>query len=142
MPRPEGTSHLRYYAATAVSRATALRPLARLREEAMALREPAPSDPAPGGIPLPPARLRVLVTRQDSDGFVRSGAREAATIRRVVAGAGFELDSLGAILDFGCGCGRVARHWAGLEGPEIHGCDYNPRLVDWTARNLPFMQAR
>jgi SAM-dependent methyltransferase len=63
-------------------------------------------------------------------------------IRRIVAGAGVELDSLDAILDFGCGCGRVARHWAGLESTEIHGCDYNPRLVEWCRRNLPFVDAR
>ena len=142
MPRPAGTPHLRYYADAAVSRATALRPVARLREEVIALREPAPSDPAPGGIPIPPARLRVLVTCAGPEGFVRGGARDAAVIRRVVADSGVELESLDAILDFGCGCGRIARHWAGLEGPEIHGCDYNPRLVDWTARNLPFVQAR
>ena len=45
------------------------------------------------------------------------------------------------VLDFGCGCGRVLRHWAGLEGPEIHGSDYNERLVAWCAANLPFVTA-
>ena len=44
-------------------------------------------------------------------------------------------------LDFGCGCGRVLRHWAGLEGPAIHGSDYYERLVGWCAANLPFVTA-
>jgi SAM-dependent methyltransferase len=48
---------------------------------------------------------------------------------------------MGAILDFGCGCGRVARHWAALEGPEVYGSDYNRELIDWCRANLPFMAA-
>jgi SAM-dependent methyltransferase len=59
-----------------------------------------------------------------------------------VRSAGVELESLSALLDFGCGCGRIARHWAGLDGPAIHGCDYNPELVQWCQRNLPFLDAR
>jgi SAM-dependent methyltransferase len=63
-------------------------------------------------------------------------------IRQTVAVAGVELEELGSILDFGCGCGRVARHWAGLSGPELHGCDLNGELVDWCRANLPFMEFR
>jgi SAM-dependent methyltransferase len=47
-----------------------------------------------------------------------------------------ELEELGAILDFGCGCGRVARYWTSLEGPEVHGCDLSPDAVQWCAENL------
>jgi SAM-dependent methyltransferase len=126
-----------------VSRATALRPVARLREEVIAMRAPAPADPAPGGIPLPPARLRVLVDGwAKPDGFLRGGTADATMIRRTAGEAGAELDGMDAILDFGCGCGRIARHWADLEGPELHGCDYNPRLVAWCNRNLSFFEAR
>lgn len=143
MPRPSGTSPLRYYTAAAVSRATALLPVARLREEVIALRAPAPADPAPGGIPLPPARLRVLVDgHARPEGFLRGGASDAAMIREAVAAAGSPIESMEAILDFGCGCGRIARNWAGLDGPELYGCDYNARLVDWCSRNLAFLEAR
>jgi SAM-dependent methyltransferase len=38
------------------------------------------------------------------------------------------------------GSGRVARHWAELQGPEVHGCDYNEELVSWCAANLPFLE--
>jgi SAM-dependent methyltransferase len=42
-----------------------------------------------------------------------------------------------SILDFGCGCGRVVRHWANLAA-EVHGSDMNGRLIRWCRRNLPF----
>jgi len=45
------------------------------------------------------------------------------------------------ILDFGCGCGRVARHWTDLDGPEIHACDQNKGLIRWCSENLPFVHA-
>jgi SAM-dependent methyltransferase len=47
------------------------------------------------------------------------------------------IGTLDSVLDFGCGCGRVVRHWAGLRGA-IHGCDYNPQSVRWCQRNLTF----
>jgi hypothetical protein len=47
---------------------------------------------------------------------------------------------MSAILDFGVGCGRVARHWNGLSA-EVHGCDYNPVLVEWCKANLPHLRA-
>jgi SAM-dependent methyltransferase len=51
---------------------------------------------------------------------------------------GTVLAEVDRLLDFGCGCGRVTRHWAGLNRPEIHGSDYNRRLVRWCAANLRF----
>src|SRR5262249_11347329 len=42
-----------------------------------------------------------------------------------------------AILDFGCGSGRVIRYWRG--GPaEVHGTDIHPRLIEWCRKKLPF----
>jgi SAM-dependent methyltransferase len=62
--------------------------------------------------------------------------RAGATAIREVLG-----DRLrGTVLDFGCGCGRTVRHWYGQD-LDLHGCDYNPRLVAWCQENLPFMQA-
>lgn len=42
------------------------------------------------------------------------------------------------MLDFGCGCGRVIRHWHDLQGPRVHGCDHDTRPIEWCRRNLPF----
>jgi SAM-dependent methyltransferase len=94
---------------------------------------------APDGLPLPPTRLVVLVAgTPEPEWFLESGALAARSIRDALGNAGVELERLGAILDFGCGCGRVLRHWASLDGPEIWGTDYNERLVAWCRDNLPF----
>jgi SAM-dependent methyltransferase len=97
----------------------------------------------PDGLPLPPARLRLLVDGRSADAerFLWMGEQMAGSIRSAAADAGNPLESLGAILDFGCGCGRVARHWSSLEGPAVYGCDYNAELVDWCVKNLTFMEA-
>jgi SAM-dependent methyltransferase len=97
----------------------------------------------PGGLPIPPARLRVLVGLDlalDTADFLRQGRAQAALIREMTDSA-VPLAEVNAVLDFGCGCGRVPRWFADLEGPEIHGCDYEPRLVRWCDANLPFLRA-
>lgn len=91
------------------------------------------------GLAVPPARLRVMVAgTADAHWFLESGRRTAATIRSALARTGFELESGTRMLDFGCGCGRVARHWRDLDGVDVHGSDYNAQLVAWCARNLDF----
>jgi SAM-dependent methyltransferase len=114
-----------------------------MRERWLTLRAGGGPSTGPDGLPLPPARLRLLVDGRsgDAERFLWVGSRLAESISAAVAASGAEIEGFGAILDFGCGSGRVARHWAGLEGPEIHGCDYNPDLVAWCQGNLPFMRA-
>ena len=91
------------------------------------------------GLPLPPPILRVQVTgTARPEEFLAQSHRAAETIRDAVHRAGRELDALGAVLDFGCGCGRVMRRWAGMSGPSFHGSDYNATLVNWCRSNLPF----
>mgnify|MGYP002039443154 CR=1 FL=1 len=41
------------------------------------------------------------------------------------------------LLDLGCGCGRMARHYPKFTNAEIFGCDYNRRLATWCQKNLP-----
>jgi SAM-dependent methyltransferase len=114
-----------------------------LRERVLAARAAELEGPAPDGLPLPPARLRVLVDGSGTpEGFLAQSDVHARLIRDTLASADVHLERLGAILDFGCGCGRTARRWASLSGPELHGCDYNPQLVAWCREHLPFMEAR
>jgi SAM-dependent methyltransferase len=93
---------------------------------------------APDGQPIPPLDLRILVAASPDIGwFLESGRRGADSIRASLERNGLELTRVAPILDFGCGCGRVTRHWAG-SGVEVHGCDLNPKLVRWCRRRLVF----
>lgn len=94
------------------------------------------------GWPLPPTRLRVLVSQiADAQHFIESGKVDTAIIRALLERNGSPLEQAGSLFDFGCGCGRLARWWAELPNTEVHGSDYNPELVAWCARNLTFMRA-
>jgi SAM-dependent methyltransferase len=92
----------------------------------------------PDGLPLPPPRLILQVTgTPDVEWFLTSGAAAMVSLGDALRAQGVEVSGLRSVLDFGCGCGRVVRHWAGVS-PGVRGCDYNPRLVDWCGRNLAF----
>lgn len=129
--------------ADGLDRTRLLLPAERLREEWLTFRAQDQDATAAAGLPLPPPRLRLLVDGRTGDGaaFLALGAQMCDSIQAAVAAAGAPAEEMGAILDFGCGCGRVARHWVAVEGPEIHGCDYNPDLVDWCAANLRNVRA-
>jgi SAM-dependent methyltransferase len=130
--------------ATGLDRAHLLRPASRLREGWLAARAcDRAVVPAPDGLPLPPSRLRLLVDGRSGEAarFLRVGRQMSRSIAAAAADSGTPIEAMTAILDFGCGSGRVARHWAGVAGPEIHGCDYNRELVAWCGANLPFLHA-
>jgi SAM-dependent methyltransferase len=93
---------------------------------------------SPGALPIPPARLiyRVAATA-DIGWFLEAGERAAASIRSALASVGVRMEDLGAVLDFGCGCGRVIRHWKDLPA-RIEGTDLNAGLVSWCRRHLGF----
>lgn len=94
------------------------------------------------GIPVPPPALRVQVTgfHAERNAWLAASATDAELIRRILARNGRPIEEMGAVLDFGCGCGRVARHWAGLDGTAIHGADVSRPAVRWCRRNLKFME--
>lgn len=82
-------------------------------------------------------RFRVIGNRE-VDGFLRLGASDALKIRAAYeAVAARPWDSLGPVLDWGVGCGRVARHLAPALGERFHGCDIDADNVAWCAGNLP-----
>lgn len=125
----------------ALDRMSLLAPVYRAYERMRAVRASEHWDDS-GGFPVPPSRLRVEVAGTPGiEWFLESGRQQAEIVRSAAERSGAPLESLGRMLDFGCGCGRVLRHWAGLAGPEIHGSDYNERLVGWCAANLPFVAA-
>jgi SAM-dependent methyltransferase len=126
----------------ALDRMALLAPVYRAYERVRSVRGSEDGILDASGLPVPPPRLRVEVAGTAGlEWFLDSGRQQAGIIRAAAERNDAPLESTGSLLDFGCGCGRVLRHWAGLDGPEIYGSDYNERLVGWCAANLPFVTA-
>lgn len=90
--------------------------------------------------PLPPVDLVTRVgTVEGADPFdfyLREGAAVRARIERLLP-AGWDWTGKRA-LDFGCGSGRVLRHFLELDpGPELWGCDIDQGSIAWLQANLP-----
>lgn len=96
-------------------------------------------------LPLPPGRLMYQIGgTSDLDWFVQSGRWAVQDLRAILETHDRTPERLDALLDFGCGAGRVMRHWASLaqSGVALHGTDYNPKMVAWCRRRLPFATFR
>jgi SAM-dependent methyltransferase len=104
---------------------------------------------SPGhGLPLPPAALRHRVGPNSSRAeFLHVGALCASDLSGVYAGLGRDPAGDRRWLDFGCGCGRVARHLLakgalerlgiGALSPLAYtGVDVDRRQIAWVARHL------
>ena len=58
--------------------------------------------------------MHLVAGTADAAWFLEGGARAADSIRSTLSAAGVDLGGVRSLLDFGCGCGRVARYWAVL----------------------------
>jgi SAM-dependent methyltransferase len=124
----------------ALARLHLLRPAYALYERARSFRAPrdALAVRAEDGLPLPPPRLIVRVAgTADPAWFVESGRRAGAAVRELLQRCGVAVDDLGAILDFGCGSGRVTRTWRDFRGA-VAGSDRDPEAIEWCRAQLPF----
>jgi SAM-dependent methyltransferase len=104
-------------------------------------------EPEPGtaedGLPLPTREMISLVAGWiDPADFYRYGRYAVTWIAEMLARNGVQASELGTVLDFGCGCGRVIRHWPSFTDAALYGSDYNPHLVRWCAQNLPIADFR
>lgn len=94
-----------------------------------------------GQPPLPPPHLIFLVTGSESPRwFLDSGRTASDAIRTLLAKHDLRIEQFGAVLDFGCGVGRIMRNWSSTRGPAFHGTDYNPQLIEWCREHLKFAQ--
>ena len=89
--------------------------------------------------PLPPVELATRVGPGESDDAYEAYEREGALVReRIerVLPAGWSWEGK-RVLDFGCGSGRVLRHFLPEAGRgEFWGCDIDAASVDWIAAHL------
>ncbi|PIE67495.1 MAG: hypothetical protein CSA23_03450 [Deltaproteobacteria bacterium] len=96
---------------------------------------------APDGLPVPPMKLFPLVTgTQELSWYFEGGKVWVKRIIDILGKNELDFSNFKEILDFGCGCGRIIRHWNDRKGVKIFGTDYNPDLIKWCRRNLTFAQ--
>jgi len=94
-------------------------------------------------LPIPPAKLIYLVAgHRDPKEFLRSGRATSEAIVRLLKKHNLKIEQFESVLDFGCGVGRVMRNWHATPGPNWHGTDYNPELINWCKNNLKFAEFR
>lgn len=87
-------------------------------------------------LPLPPSALARRVGGTEGEEFLAQGLRIKETI---VAALPADWTFAGKrVLDFGCGVGRVLRHFA-AETPhtELHGCDIDLQSIAWLRDEFP-----
>lgn len=98
------------------------------------------------GLPLPPPGLRHRVGPNSSRAeFLHVGALCAGDLLKTYGELGRPAAGDRRWLDFGCGCGRVARHLLAPEARErspeqgrvYTGVDVDRRQIAWAARHLP-----
>ena len=91
------------------------------------------------GWPLPPSGfIHAVSGASDVDWYLRGGALAHGSMMELLRDHGVGPEALRSVLDFGCGCGRVVRHWRPTESTRVHGVDTNQHLVRWCARRLGF----
>ncbi len=92
---------------------------------------------------LPPGKLIYLIGAHTSPMFFLDSGRSATqVIRKVLNKNGLKIEQFRDVLDFGCGVGRIIRHWRTTPGPAWHGTDYNPDLIEWCRNHLKFADFR
>jgi SAM-dependent methyltransferase len=99
------------------------------------LRVPTATDP-----PWPdPVRRRRVHGDTDLTAFRRLGGTAFLQLREALRRClSADLTDFPRVLDWGCGCGRVLRHFADLPGCRVTGVDVDADNVEWSREHLPF----
>lgn len=80
---------------------------------------------------------RVASTNANQSSFLNSGRTAFLSLRRIASLEGVEVGTLPLqILDWGVGCGRVARHFSQEQGVRMTGIDIDTDNIAWCAENL------
>lgn len=86
--------------------------------------------------PFPPPELMQIVSGLTERGHF---AQHGVTIFEALQNASPKsLREFSDILDFGCGCGRLARIFKGYNG-KLTGCDVDAQAIEWINQHLSYM---
>ncbi len=109
----------------------------RLSEMRRALSSARPPAVADDGKPLP-GRLAMMRIGGTADWkfFYERGQATASTLVEAARSAGADPASWRRVLDWGCGCGRIARHMPTHTPATIIGRDIDAYTVKWCTENL------
>jgi len=77
-----------------------------------------------------------LKVRKKPEWYFGSGYREAWTVLTTVEQYGAPVEAMKSVLEFGCGSGRVIRHFRYIEGLRLAGTDANSKPIEWNRKNL------
>jgi SAM-dependent methyltransferase len=50
---------------------------------------------------------------------------------------GFNIRTMGTVLELGCGTGRLLQHFRNIKGLRLIGTDSNPKMSEWCTINIP-----
>jgi SAM-dependent methyltransferase len=91
------------------------------------------------GRPIPPSRLRARTGSPGIGLFFDSARQSVDDLVVALEAAGRSLSDLDAVLDFGCGCGRILQElrWRSDGGPTLFGCDVDADAIAWAQRSYP-----
>jgi SAM-dependent methyltransferase len=96
-----------------------------------------PDPAAHPDLPDPDRRFRVIGNREPR-GFLDTGATDFHRLSSVACCvAGKALWKHDSVLDWGVGCGRLARHFPGDHADTLTGCDIDHDNVAWCSDHLP-----
>lgn len=96
-----------------------------------------------GNPPIPPGDLIYLVAgHRKAKAFLEGGNLACNAIRDILKKNRLDVEQFESVLDFGCGVGRIIRHWNNTRGPAWHGSDYNPLLIEWCKDHLKSAEFR
>lgn len=98
-----------------------------------------PGPPAPKELILKTAVLKQEDVEQKAkpDFYLMSGYSQVLSWLRILDRNGFNLRTAAAIMELGCGSGRLIRHLRCLDGVRLVGTDLDGENIEWCRENLP-----
>jgi len=93
----------------------------------------------PDGYPYPPNKLIFLIIAVIwVSEYYESGKTIFKDLVKQLNKNNIDVNKFKNILDFGCGVGRLIRHFTIYSNVSLFGTDYNYELIDWASENLTF----